>query len=141
MVGGFFLLLSLAGTLSFKSYGLSWDEPGQRLNGGTSLIYVAEKFAPSLIPADKLTFPKLGEGGPVDHGVAFDAPLVVLERIMGLQDPADIYHMHHFVNFAVLTSRTSFMQSIMLSSSLTQGVMIEISIYLLTKVGSSNLQV
>lgn len=101
IVGLFFILLALVGLFSFKSYGISWDEAAQRLNGGTSLIYVAEKLAPSLIPLDKLDFPKLGEGGPTDHGVAFDAPLVALEQLLGIRDSQSIYEFRHFINFLV----------------------------------------
>jgi hypothetical protein len=97
----FFLAISLIGVFSFKSYGISWDEAAQRLNGGTSLIYVAEKFAPSLVPPEKRDFPKLGDGGPTDHGVAFDAPLVALEQILRVSDSQSIYELRHFVNFFV----------------------------------------
>lgn len=101
LVGIFFILVALVGLSSFKSYGISWDEAAQRLNGGTSLIYVVEKFAPSLIPQEKLDFPKLGDGGPTDHGVAFDAPLVALEQLLGIRDSQSIYQLRHFVNFLV----------------------------------------
>jgi len=101
VIGVFFILVAIVGLFSYKSYGISWDEAAQRLNGGTSLIYVAEKLAPSLIPKDKLDFPKLGEGGPTDHGVAFDAPLVALEQLLGIRDSQSIYELRHFVNFFV----------------------------------------
>jgi hypothetical protein len=99
LIGIFFISFALVGLFSFKSYGISWDEAAQRLNGGTSLIYVVEKFAPSLVPEDKLDFPKLGDGGPTDHGVAFDAPLVALEQLLGINDPQSIYHLRHLANF------------------------------------------
>ena len=46
----FFALLSLIGFLNFKKYGISWEAPGLRLNGGNALVYIADLFHLSVVP-------------------------------------------------------------------------------------------
>lgn len=78
----FFVMLTIA-LISFKSYGISWDENAQRDIGTTSLNYV-------LGHSDRLlTFFNR------DYGVAFELPLVIAEKALKLQDTRAIYEMRH----------------------------------------------
>ena len=44
LILSFFGILILVGTTIYKDYGISWDEPEQRLSGLVSLKYVGEYF-------------------------------------------------------------------------------------------------
>ena len=98
----FFSVLFIIGLTSFKSYSLSWEAPGLRLNGGNAAIYVADKMnLGGLVPNYYRDFAPMGENGMADHGVAYDLPLVVLEAVFGINDSMQIYQFRSFVNFLV----------------------------------------
>lgn len=101
VVSAYFLFLLAIGILVLPTVGIAWDEPAQRLNAGVSIIEVAKEFSPSLIPENYLVFTEESwiKGAPVDHGVAFDAPVLILEHLLGLQDTRDIYVFHHIMNY------------------------------------------
>jgi hypothetical protein len=97
----FFALLSLIGLLNFKKYGISWEAPALRLNGGNALIYIADLFHLNVVPEYYRNFPPMGLNRMADHGVAYDAPLGALEVLLGIKDPMHIYQMRTLVNFIV----------------------------------------
>lgn len=101
IVSAYFLSLLAIGFLVLPSVGIAWDEPGQRLNAGISLIEVAKDVSPSLIPESYSEFSEDSwlNNAPVDHGVAFDAPVLILEHLLGLKDSRDIYAFHHIMNY------------------------------------------
>jgi len=101
IVSAYFLLLLAVGILVLPSVGIAWDEPAQRLNAGVSLIEVAKEISPSIIPKSYMEFSEDSwvKNAPVDHGVAFDAPVLILEHLLGLKDTRDIYRFHHFMNY------------------------------------------
>lgn len=70
---------------SFPFYGASWDEVMQHSIGEIAWNYVTE--------GDRYLF-KYHDG---DHGVGFELPLIVIERIMNLKDAHDIFLMRHLV--------------------------------------------
>jgi Dolichyl-phosphate-mannose-protein mannosyltransferase len=99
VVSGFFLLLLLVGIGLFRDYGISWDEPASRMNGGVTVKYIGEKF-PSLPLTEKVkSYPNLTEYKDRDYGVAFEAPAVVLEELFKLKDERDIYMFRHLLTF------------------------------------------
>ncbi len=101
IVSAYFLFLFSVGIVVLPTVGIAWDEPAQRLNAGLSIIEVAKEISPSLIPEnyEEFTQDSWIKNAPVDHGVAFDAPVLILEHLLGLQDTRDIYVFHHFMNY------------------------------------------
>jgi hypothetical protein len=103
----FFGVLTLIGLFNFKKQGISWEAPGLRLNGGNSLIYIADLFNLNLVPAYYRDFPPMGMNGMADHGVAYDVPLGALEVLLGINDPMHVYQFRTLVNFLVFIIGTS----------------------------------
>ncbi len=97
----FFLVLGVIGLINHRKYGISWEAPALRLNGGNAAIYIADKFNLNVIPEYYRQFPPMGENGMADHGVAYDLILVILERFVGLSDSADIYAFRSLMNYLV----------------------------------------
>lgn len=73
------------GLLTFKNYGIGWDELDQRELGMATYKYVFEgnQELTTLITRD--------------HGVAFEMPLTVIEKVFGMTDTRTIYLMRHLV--------------------------------------------
>ncbi len=80
----FFIMILLA-LISFDEYGVSWDEPQQRRTGEVSYNYVFSKDSSLLTWKDR------------DYGVAFELPLIILEKTFNLTDSRNIYLMRHLV--------------------------------------------
>src|SRR5262249_22383819 len=98
----FFLVLLAIGLGVYRDYGISCDEPDSRVNGAVALKHVAERFAPSLLTraASHLEFlNKYPPGG--DHGVAFEAPAVALEVMLGIDDKKNVFMFRHLLTFLV----------------------------------------
>ena len=98
-----FLFVALVGFLNIPNIGISWDEPSQRLSAGLSVINVVDNLAPGLIPSGYAEFSEqandLSNNGAVDHGIAFDAPILALESLFGIESTRGIYLLHHVVNW------------------------------------------
>ncbi|GGF02210.1 hypothetical protein GCM10011383_11390 [Hymenobacter cavernae] len=101
MVGAFFGLLALVGVLLHRDYGVPWDEQIDRLNGIINAKYVALHLAPELAKREEnfATIPDMSQNEDLDHGVFFQLPLVLLERVAGVNDTREIYFMRHLVTF------------------------------------------
>ena len=101
----FFVSLFLLGTAIHKDYGISWDEPEQRLSGLVSLKYIGEYFdIQSIKKSEALAEYRefnLSTYRDRPFGVAFETPLAALERLFRLSDERDIYFFRHYVNFLV----------------------------------------
>lgn len=80
-----FLPLLLFGILNYPDYGLAWDEHTQHEIGMVSYNY--------LVHGDDVLLNYLDK----DYGVAFELPLIFLEKIFGLEDTRSIYQMRHLV--------------------------------------------
>ena len=93
--------LFFCGLFNFRRFGISWEAPGLRLNGGNAAIYIADKFGLNVIPDYYRQFPAMGENGMADHGVAYDLVLVVLERLLGITDSMFVYQLRTGLNFTV----------------------------------------
>jgi Dolichyl-phosphate-mannose-protein mannosyltransferase len=100
-VPGFFLLLLLIGIILFRDYGISWDEADCRVLALMTLRYVAEEFTPSLLTEKIKSYPSIKNHLDGDHGVAFEAPAVLLEMLFGLDDVRDIFMFRHLLTFLV----------------------------------------
>ena len=75
-------LFLLTGALALDDYGTSGDEQYQRLMGKVPLDYLAGD--------GERAFDQLLNPGDRYYGAAFEAPLALLERIPGLEDPRDV---------------------------------------------------
>ena len=78
-----------AGAFAFDDYIPYWDVPEQRAVGAATLDYLAgdgERAFDQLIgPADEY------------YGAVFEVPLVLVERILDLEDSRDVYLSRHFL--------------------------------------------
>ncbi len=96
-----FAALFALGVNVYRDYGFYFDENIQRVIGAVTVKHVVERFAPSLAPPAMALLPKLDDYSDRDYGVAFEAPTVVLEGLLGLTDKRDIYFLRHFLTFLV----------------------------------------
>jgi len=80
-----FFLSFLIALYCYKDYGISWDEPIQRSMGATSYKYVFNGDKTLLTDGDR------------DHGVAFEMPLIFIEKAFKITDYTHVYLMRHFV--------------------------------------------
>jgi tetratricopeptide (TPR) repeat protein len=80
-----FFLAVIVTLITYKDYGISWDEPGQRYPGLLSYNYIfhgnEDLF---LTPND-------------NHGAGFELLLMIIEKWFGFTDVRDIYQMRHLV--------------------------------------------
>ena len=106
MVGGFFGLLALLGVALTRDYGMSWDEPADRLNAFVSAKYVALRLAPELArqQARFADIPDLRQHRDADHGVLFLLPWVGLEALLPGSDPAEWAYRRHLVGFLLFAA-------------------------------------
>lgn len=100
----FFSILLAIGITQFTKYGISFDEPVSRDNGGISLRYIIEKFDLKIFVDDaelsKLNVP-LKEYRDRDYGVVFDLPVFALERALQINSSREQYLLRHLLTFIV----------------------------------------
>jgi len=102
MVTIFFMVLLCLGLFIYQDYGISIDEPAQRLIGATNINHIAHKFnIQSLLNNEALAqFPKnLSQITDRDYGVIFELPAIVIELAFNLKQDRDIYFARHLFNF------------------------------------------
>ena len=100
-VGLFFLVMLLIGASLFRDYGISWDEPTQRITGAVTVKYVASILTGGLADGSLEHIPDLKEYRDRDYGVAFEAPAFALEKLLALKDSREIFMFRHLLNFLV----------------------------------------
>jgi hypothetical protein len=100
-VGAFFMLFIVLGLHLVQDYGMSWDEPNSRMNGGVTVKFIGEKFAPILLTETVRSYPDLSTYSDADYGVAFEAPAVILEQIFQVSDTRDVFILRHSLTFIV----------------------------------------
>ena len=86
IVGALFLLL---GALALDDYRPYWDMPAQRAIGNASLDYLAGD--------GERAFGQLVDTPSRYYGAVFEAPLVLVERTLGLEDSRDVHLSRHFL--------------------------------------------
>lgn len=106
MVGLFFGLLALLGVACVRDYGMSWDEPAERLNAFVTAKYVALRLAPALAHRQPrlADIPDLHQHRDADHGVLFMLPLVALEALWPGPDPAEWAYRRHLVGYLLFVA-------------------------------------
>ena len=104
LVPAFFGAVLLLGLLLLRDYGLSIDENQQRDIGMISLKHVGQLVAPDWVAADhdfdKYNTP-LGEFYDRDYGVAFETPVCLAERLLGIEDGGNKFRFRHLCTFLV----------------------------------------
>lgn len=101
VVLAYFLTLLVLGLAVFRDHGVPWDEPRQRAIGAVSVRYVLQRIAPTRpLPASWPDNP-LATFDDRDYGVAFEAPAVAMELVLGLTDSRDVYLMRHLLTYLV----------------------------------------
>lgn len=101
VVFAYFLVLLVLGLAVFPDYGVPWDEPRQRVIGGVTVRYVLQQIAPSRPLPASLPDSPLATFADRDYGVAFEAPAVAMELLLGLTDSRDVYLMRHLLTYLV----------------------------------------
>ena len=89
LVYGFFATLLVLGLFLYDDFGISWDEPQQRIIGTVSYNY--------LVHGSQF----LKEFHDRDYGVVLELPLVLLEKGLSLQDSRQVYLMRHLCTFLI----------------------------------------
>ena len=103
----FFALLAILGLWIYKDYGISWDEPIERLTGIVNLNYIGEFFHLRWIQND----PVLSANSSLHllqysdryFGPAFGIISVFLERLFKISDEQQIYFFRHLLNYVIFT--------------------------------------
>ncbi|HTN16117.1 MAG TPA: glycosyltransferase family 39 protein [Chitinophagaceae bacterium] len=80
-----FSIFLIVGLFIYKDFGIGWDEEIQRKTGLVSHEYVSKDSKELLEWQDK------------DYGVAFELPLIIVEKNMSSKKDKDIYQMRHLV--------------------------------------------
>jgi len=96
------LLLVLGlGLTTFQDYGISWDEPQQRVIGFFSGSYVTQVLNPDkalMSPEALVDFSTFRDR---DYGVVFELPAAALELALGPMDSSEAFKFRHLLTFLV----------------------------------------
>lgn len=91
----FFIIFFTIQIFVFNDYGFSNDEELSRTNGLVSYNYILEKLNISIFEPHK-NIQNLNSYVDKDYGVAFELPLVFIEKIFNLKDDQSIYLARHY---------------------------------------------
>jgi Dolichyl-phosphate-mannose-protein mannosyltransferase len=80
-----FFTMFIIALFSYQEYGIGWDETIQHKTGIINLDYITSTNDSLLDYYDR------------DYGIAFELPLVILEKTFRLKDTRDIFLMRHLV--------------------------------------------
>lgn len=98
----FFAIYFIVGVIILRDYGISFDEPTNRVNGLVSAKYLIKTFKIPVTDDNLEKIPQLHEYIDKDYGVVFDLPLVVIEKIVkSLHIDINIYTLRHFFTFSL----------------------------------------
>jgi hypothetical protein len=99
-------LVLAVGLVNHRDYGISWDEPISRTNGLVTLKHLARVIAPAWVEHDAVLaeLPALEDYRDRDYGVAFELPVAMLERGLGLEDSREIFFLRHLLTFLVCST-------------------------------------
>ena len=92
----FFITVFIIQIFIFNDYGFSNDEELSRTNGLVSYNYILEKLNIGILEPHK-NIQNLNSYVDKDYGVAFELPLVFIEKIFNLKDDKSIYLVRHYV--------------------------------------------
>lgn len=99
----FFLAFFLLGLFIYKDYGISLDEPAQRLVGIVNVNYVAHALGIQTIIENShfanFTTQTLSQIQDRHYGVIFEFPAAILELFINPNDSKTIFEARHLLNF------------------------------------------
>lgn len=111
-VPAFFVFYFVIGLLAYNDYGISWDEPYSRKNGLVSCKFILQTFFPKRLERypDIAAAPNLNEYVDRDYGVAFEVPLIIIEKAFGLgeEHSEEVYRLRHLCTFVFFFIAVSF---------------------------------
>jgi len=94
----FYVLFLLVGFLTFKDYGISWDEPACRIDIGiTNHNFIFKGDYNSLLYSNAKY-----------HGPSFEIILYEVERLFNIEDSRNIYLMRHMLTFLLFAVAVLF---------------------------------
>ena len=93
----FFFGFALLGALIFDDYGIAYDENVQRYIGLNNYDYIINLFQGEKIQA---AAPATGVDYP-HYGVAFELPLILIEKIFAINNIENVYLFRHFFIFFI----------------------------------------
>jgi len=100
---GFFIAVFVLGLAVYKDYGISLDEPAQRLIGIVNVNYVAQVFGMQTILENthfaNFTVQTLAQIQDRHYGVIFEFPAALLELFLNPSDQRTIYEARHLLTF------------------------------------------
>lgn len=96
----FFLVVLSVGLSVHGDYGVSFDEPQQRLIGLVNLKYVLERCAPAWLTDALRPVPSLEGFSDRDYGALFELVSAVVEALLTLDEPS-IFRVRHLLTFLV----------------------------------------
>lgn len=96
VVGLFFVVFLVAGLSIYKDYGISSDEKANHDKGIHNFNYVFKADDALLTYKNR------------DYGVAFELPLIIVEKLFNLEDSRDIYLMRHLCTFLLFYASVYF---------------------------------
>ena len=125
----FFVIFFIVGLLSFKDYGISWDEKMSRGVGFLNGKYVLENYFNDIYQKiisnnENIKFGKLEnynlENYPERaYGVSFELPMALIEFIFNIKEIDKVFLLRHFVTFFIF-----FISSIFFYKLLIKGIAI-----------------
>lgn len=95
----FFALILVVGLVVYDDYGVTHDEPIQRVIGQSSLYYITELLGSDAFGYRPVSVPSLENQQDRDYGVAFEMPVEGFVAALGLTEPRDIYSLRHLCTF------------------------------------------
>lgn len=100
---GFFLAVFILGLVIYKDYGVSLDEPAQRLIGIVNVNYVAQVLGIEKIIENpyfsNFTTQTLAQIQDRHYGVIFEFPAALLELFLNPDDQRTVYEARHLLTF------------------------------------------
>ena len=106
-----FFVIFIVGLLSFKDYGISWDEKMSRGVGFLNGKYVLENYFNDIYQKiistnENIKFGKLEnynlENYPERaYGVSFELPMALIEFIFNIKEIDKVFLLRHFVTFFI----------------------------------------
>lgn len=111
---GLYVVFLLWGLLSYKDYGISWDEPSQRIHGLVNFKYVYELIHGNTNILELLAgLPELEEYSGKYYGIGLKIPLLLIEYYNNFQmTKQQIYYMNHLYTFLLFFIASIFVYKI-----------------------------
>lgn len=108
IVTTFFAAIFILAICIVRDFGISFDEPTNRLNGFVSLGYIIDLIRPQFYKTHFAGVPILAHYKDNDYGVFFELPAVIIEYAFRITDETKIAYLHHFLTFMVFFTALIF---------------------------------